>query len=213
MFSNSKWTQAEAPLSGGAFSPFMKKKALHGSSGFTLVEVMVYLAIVGLVAVAVLRDSTATMHKVAVDQMVRDISDLSRTIWKLRGVLPAIAVASTGGGKVIDQAFVHNPPVKPAINVYNHPLNGSTTVLSSSATSAVTVSIAGLAFADCSEILLRLDAQDWAIVRVSGTLSTVLKSNLVSPFRGDLSGNISALTGACSNAGNGRILVLERRYA
>jgi len=177
--------------------------------GFTLIEVMVFLALLGAVAVMVLTDSARTIHQTEIDQMVRDIDDLSRTAWKMKHAFGAVATVADAD-RLITNAFVSAPPLRGATaNIYVHPLSGNSTVTASDA--AVTVLFFGLSLEDCSDVLFRLDAWNWAIVRINGTTVTILKSNTVSPYQGELNTAMPGITAACSNAGNSRTVYLERR--
>ena len=170
---------------------------------------MVFMALVGMIAVGTLIGASHRMHLKVVDQMVRDIDAISGTAWKMKRVFGSLT-AVAGGDRLISNAFSSSPPVRGATaNIYRHPLEGFTTV-STSAT-AVTLSIAGLTLQDCTDFLFRIDGQKWAIVRVNGTATTVLKSNTTSPYAGDITAGLSGLADACNNAGNGRTVYMERR--
>ena len=179
------------------------------AKGFTLIEVMVFMALIGVMAVMVMRDASRSMHQTEIDQMVRDVDSLSRTAWKMKNSFGATPTPGAAN-RLITNAFISAPPLRgTTADIYVHPLSGNSTVTASSA--AVTVLFSGLNLADCSDMLFRLDAWNWAIVRMNGTTTTTLKSNTTTPYQGDLNTGLAGISAACDSAGNNRTVYLERR--
>jgi len=179
------------------------------SAGFTLIEVMVALALIGLITIAFVERSSAYSHAARVTQVVRDIDALSETGWQMRRVLTGSTNAQLGG-RVIDAAFVHDRHSKTATNSYTDALGGKLRVDVSNAVgySLLYILVYSLSVGDCTALLEQLDVQDFYMVYKGAYM---LKNNGVSPYGGELSGGVAATQNACSSLSTGQPLQLRRR--
>ena len=176
----------------------------HGpSAGFTLVEVMVALALIALITIVFIERSAAYGHAARVTQVVRDIEALSAAAWQIRRSLPY--PPGQDGGKVIDAAFAHDPRTKTAVDSYKHALGDTLRV--AYATNSVTIQLFGLSVSDCTALLQEIDVQDFMRVFKG---AYILKNNQIPPYGGEISGGVTAIQNACSGSAVTDPLNLQR---
>jgi len=146
--------------------------------GFTLIELMVVLAMIGALSVVFLMDIGTTMGKTHSVQHVRDIHALGRAALKLEDALKATANAITGGNMVIQGAFPHGG-ITQSGNSFTPAIGSALTVSWNQSSATLSMINTAVAQPDCVELLKSIDAAMFSriVVTQGATTHILTRSN------------------------------------